>query len=106
MIPVYFPDKLDGSLGIDCMKFRGKIVLEGKTIAHQVEGELKENTLRDGNIIYRGHFSTMEPVEFTKDDIYRLEVQDGLRTKIKVLALLSDIAGIRVFSCYATHPFH
>lgn len=86
------------------MHFHGSITLNGTIIAHQVAGELNQNTLRDGNVIYRGYFSTSEEAVFTKDDIYRLEVQDGLRTKIKILSLLSDIAGFRVYSCYATHP--
>ncbi len=87
------------------MKFRGKLTLNGVIIAHHVEGEIKEAPSKDGRTIYRGHFATMESVAFSKDAIYRLEIQNGQRTKIKVRTMLSEIAGLRVYSCYATHPF-
>jgi hypothetical protein len=86
------------------MKYQGKILLGSKIVVHQVDGELTERTLPDGKKIYRGFFSTMEAPDISQEDIYRLVVKDGRKTKIKVLALLSDIAGMKVYSCYATQP--
>ncbi len=86
------------------MKYHGKILLGSKTVIHRVDGELTERTLSDGKKIYRGFFSTMEAPDISEDDVYRLVVKDGRKTKIKVIALLSDIAGMKVYSCYATQP--
>ncbi|HQR42380.1 MAG TPA: hypothetical protein PLX97_06840 [Gemmatales bacterium] len=88
------------------MRFRGTLSLNGNIVAHQVDGELKEVINRDGKPVYRGFFSTSEQGEFSFDEIYRLDVQDNMRTKIKILDLLSDLGGLRVFSCYATQSLH
>lgn len=87
------------------MHFRGKITQGETVIARRVEGEMKKKLLADGKKVYRGHFTTVEQPVFDPDTIYRVVLEDGLRTKIKVLSLLSDVAGMRVYSFYATHTF-
>lgn len=86
------------------MNFRGTIVLGENTVVYQADGDLAPKPLPDGKVVYRGFFSTTEDPGISFDDIYRLIVEDGRRTKIKVTALLSDLAGMKVYSFYATHP--
>jgi hypothetical protein len=87
------------------MKFQGQITLDDQIIASMVDGELKKAVSKEGKPLYRGYITTTEQVEFSLEAIYRLTIEDGYRTKIKVLGLLSDLGGIRVYSCYATHWF-
>lgn len=86
------------------MNFHGQLSQAETIIVHQLEGELKPQLLDNGKTFYRGHFTTAENPLLNQNDIYTLQTTKGLRTKIKILSLLVDLAGGKVFSMYATHP--
>lgn len=86
------------------MKFHGQLILANTIVVHHLEGELQQQFLDNGKTLFRGHFSTAENPILSQNDIYTLHTSTGLKTKIKVLAQLTDVAGIRVYSLYATHP--
>jgi hypothetical protein len=86
------------------MHFRGRLFLANTIIIQQLEGELKPQLLENGKTLYRGHFATTENPVYNQNVVYTLQTTIGLKTKVKVLSLLSDLGGIKVFSMYATHP--
>ncbi|HQR07651.1 MAG TPA: hypothetical protein PLN21_12560 [Gemmatales bacterium] len=86
------------------MNFHGQLSLADTLIIRHLEGELEPQLLDNGKTIYRGHFSCAENFDFNHNDIYLLQTTEGHKTKVKILTLLTDLAGLKVFSMYATHP--